>query len=136
MKKIWKWIIGIVLGLIVLAVLVGAAFMVRSNFHADAVNREVRGGGGWGGCGPGMMPFGGPGWHMRGYGMMGGVISPLGGFLGGLISLGLLALVVLGIIWLVRSLRKPLPVVVSTCGKCGNPVQPDWNNCPNCGNKL
>ncbi len=33
MKKGWKWIIGIVLGLVILAVLMSVGFMVRRNFH-------------------------------------------------------------------------------------------------------
>ena len=65
--------------------------------------------------------------------------------------LGILVLIVLAIIWLVRSLRKPLapavvpaayvnPVVpaVATqpCPKCGEPVQEDWKFCPHCGKKF
>jgi hypothetical protein len=140
MKKVWKWIIGIVLGLVVLAVLVGVGFMVRSNFH---VNRaEVLDSRGFSGRGPGMMGYGG---FERGPGMMGRGLMPFGGFFGGLLSLGFLALVVLGIIWLVRSLRTPKPVVmpaampaaiVNPCKKCGQPIQDDWKVCPYCGKKV
>ena len=85
--------------------------------------------------------------YMRGPGMLGfGRMMPFGGILGGLISLGFLALIVLGIIWLVRSLRKPAasatmlaPVVpavaVHPCPKCDESVQENWNFCPNCGKR-
>lgn len=143
MKKVWKWIIGIVLGLVILAVLMGVGFVVRRNFHvyrAEALYSR-----GFSERGPGMMPYGGFGSHMRAPGMMGHGLMPFGGFFRGLVSLGFLALVVLGIIWLVRSQRTPKPVevsaampaaVVNPCKKCGRPIQDDWKNCPYCGNKL
>jgi hypothetical protein len=150
MKKVWKWIIGIVLGLVVLAVLVGVAFMARGNFHSFRVQSfDSRG---FSQRGPGMMPFDGYG-HMRGPGMMSFGMRPLGGFIGGLLSLGFLALIVLGIIWLVRSLRSPKQVAVSAatpvtapvvmsesivnpCKRCGEPLQDDWKVCPHCGKKV
>ncbi|HEX7541685.1 MAG TPA: zinc-ribbon domain-containing protein [Anaerolineales bacterium] len=143
MKKVWKWIIGIVLGLVILAVLVGVGFMVRRNFHVYRAEAQVSPG--FSERGPGMMPYGGFGSHMRGPGMMGYGMRPFGGFFGGLVSLGFLALVVLGIIWLVRSLRTPKPVevpaampaaIVNPCRKCGRPIQNDWKVCPYCGEKV
>jgi hypothetical protein len=152
MKKAWKWVIGIVLGLVVLALLVGAGFMLRNNFHA--YRGELPNGRSFTDRGPGMMPYGGfeqgrgPGMmgnggfgHGRGPGMM-----VFGGFFGGLFSLGFLALVVLGIIWLVRNLRKPQTIVaapaavpaavVNPCRKCGKPLQDEWRVCPHCGTKV
>ena len=93
-----------------------------------------------------MMPYGGRGYHMRGPGMMGfGGGMPFAGIFGGLICLGFLALVVLGIIWLVRGRRNPMPVeaavvapvavAVHPCKKCGQSVQEGVNYCPNCGRK-
>jgi zinc-ribbon domain len=147
MKKVWKWIIGIVLGLVVLAVLVGVGFMVRSNFHVFRAEAQVSRG--FYEPGPGMMPYGGFGYHMRGPGIMGYGMTPFGGFFGGLLSLGFLALVVLGIIWLVRLLRTPKPVdvsaampasmpaaIVNPCKNCGRPIQDDWKVCPYCGKKV
>jgi len=142
MKKVWKWIIGIVLGLIVLAVMVGVGFMVRGNFHV--FRGEAFYPRGFSERGLEMMPYGGFG-HMRGPGMMGHGWMPFGGFFGGLFSLGFLALVVLGIIWLVRSLRTPKPkeasaevpaAIVNPCKNCGRPLQDDWKNCPHCGKKV
>ncbi len=161
MKKVWKWIIGIVLGLALLAVLAGVGFMVFGRFHTArgmakfspgytevAPGTEPFGGFGSHMRGPGMMPYGGFE-HMRGFGMMGYGMNPLGGIIGGLFSLVFLALVVLGIIWLVNRLRKPQPVavpasmpvavpaaVMDPCKKCGKPLQDDWNVCPHCGKKV
>jgi hypothetical protein len=142
MKKVWKWIIGIVLGLVVIAILLGVGFTLRSNFHGyrlEALNQRN-----FSERGPWMMPYGGFG-HMRGPGMMGFRMMPFGGFIGGLLCLGFLTLVVFGIIWLVRNLRKPVPVEaavvapvaeVNLCKKCGKPLQDEWQNCPYCGKKV
>jgi len=168
MKTVWKWVIGIVVVLVVVSALVAGAFVMRSHmFNVVGVARLTRPGVQVPGngklpfnnndgqrVGPGwMMPNGNDGWGRRGMGMRGpgmmgyGRMNPLGGLIGGLFSLGLLAVLVLGIIWLVRNLRKPavaatpaaaVAPVVSThpCPKCGNTVQDEWNNCPHCGKKL
>ena len=148
MKKVWKWIIGIVLGLVILAVLVGVGFMVLGNFHGQRA--EILNSRGFSQRGPWLTPYGGFG-HMRGPGMMGYGWMPFGGFLGGLFSLGFLALVVMGIIWLVRSLNTPKSIdapapitaaaampaaIVNPCKKCGKPLQDDWKVCPYCGKKV
>jgi hypothetical protein len=171
MKKVWKWIIGIVIVLVVLAVVVGGAFLLRSHMMNAAGlvtrinravpqvpgNRQLPGTNNGNGVrrSPGMMPFDNGGFGMRGmrgFGMMGfGGMMPFGGFFGGLVSLGFLALIVLAIIWLVRSLRKPLApaavavaaassvdpaVITHPCQKCGEPVNENWKFCPNCGEKV
>jgi hypothetical protein len=172
MKKVWKWIIGIVVVLVVLAVLVGGAFLLRNRMmnvagFATSITRPVpqlpgnqQPPAGNNGNGvrrfPGMMPFGNGNYGGRGMYMGGGMLgfgrmNLFGGLFGGLISLGILVLIVLAIIWLVNNLRKPMapavvavaagspvPPVVSThpCQKCGEPVQADWNFCPNCGKKV
>ena len=173
MKKVWKWVIGIVVVLVVVAALVGGAFLLRNRFAnvvAFNVTRpglQVPGNGRVPGNGdgqrlpgpfPGMRPFGndGYGMHMRGFGMMGfGRMMPLAGIIGCLFSLGFLALVVLGVIWLVRTLNRPkmvtaiagpaAPVEPSaavapavafhSCPKCGEPVEEGWKHCPNCGKR-
>jgi hypothetical protein len=177
MKKVWKWVIGVVIVLVVVAALVGGAFLMRSHFaNVVSVAKSTQPGlrvpgfdDGQRGPGryPGMMPFGGGGWgdgygrHMRGFGMMGfGRRSLFGGLIGGLFCLGFLALIGLGIYWLVRRLRKPAvasapvatvaaPVAAETkpvasdamvadvhpCSKCGEPVQNSWKHCPNCGKR-
>ena len=180
MKKIWKWIIGIVIVLVVAALVVGGVFLLRSHFggitRVVQMNRpgvQVP----WNGKtpfngndngqrgGPGNMPgfrqFGGGGYAypMRGHGMMGFGMFPFAGIFGGLVCLGFLALVILGIVWLVRGRNKsalvaapvaavapanpvasevaPTAPMVSThaCKKCGEPVQDNWKVCPYCGKK-
>ena len=80
MNKVWKWVIGIVLGLVVLAVLASAAFMLRGNFHS--FRPQLVDSRGFPQRGPGMMPFGGYE-HMRAPGMMDYGMSPFGGSIGG-----------------------------------------------------
>jgi len=142
MKQIWKWIIGIVLGLVLLAVLIGVGFMIRSNFHVYRAEALVSRG--FSERAPGMMPYS-RFEHMLGPGMMGYGMRPFGGFFRGLLSLGFLTLVVLGIIWLVRSLRTPKPVGVpvvmpvavdNPCKNCGQSIQVEWKVCPYCGKKV
>jgi hypothetical protein len=151
MKKVWKWVIGIAIGLVVLAVLVGAGFLVWGNMHVyhgvAQLNRgfEQRG--------PGVMPYGGFGYQLRGPGMMGYRMFPFGGFIGGLMMLGFIVLVVLGIVWLAGRTRtsnvaasnsavpaataEPTPAgVLTPCKKCGRPLQADWSVCPYCGKKV
>jgi hypothetical protein len=53
------------------------------------------------------------------------------GFLILVVPLGLLALLALGIVWLVRSNRP-----TSECPNCGSRVEEDWKACPNCGERL
>ena len=154
MKPVWKWIIGIVVVLIVVAALVGGAFLVRgallsghvvSAFRvpvpnskpAPQYNAPPR----FGMPGNGRPYYGMPGFGWHRHGMMGfGPMMPFGGLIFGLFCLGLLALLVIGIVWLVRRPRAAMQPaaapVMNACPKCGRPVQADWNNCPNCGKKL
>ena len=60
-----------------------------------------------------------------------------------LIWLAVLALPVLGILWLGRVITtqagQPLPGAPSatgSCPKCHRSVQKEWRNCPYCGDKL
>jgi hypothetical protein len=124
MKKGWKWVIGIVVALVIIAALVGGVILLRNHFLNNAyiitsqqpawkvpgyADRQGDGMGRY----PGMMPhgrndWGWPGMGMRGPGMMRySWLGILGGFVRGVFSLGFLALAVLGVIWLVNRLRKP-----------------------------
>jgi hypothetical protein len=132
MKPIFKWILGIVLGLLVIAAVTALVVFGRGwAGHAEFVGRH------------GMIG--------KDFGMMGREIglrgSPLGGLAlisMGLIRLGGLILLILGVVWLVnrRSHQmKPLPVTSAalpehTCSNCSKPVQADWKLCPYCGNNL
>jgi hypothetical protein len=141
MKKFWKWLIGIVLGLLVLAVLVGIPLAMH--FWRPAGLEVSRVGPGWGMRGEGyrgdmpMMRGFGDGYRgmpmMHGFGGFG--FMPFGGIFGGLLGLGLLALIVVGIVWAVRATRTPR-VPMRSCTNCGRAVQEDWKACPYCGKKL
>ena len=86
------------------------------------------GGNGWGwmdaDCG-GMMSGWGPG--------------PLGwlfGLIGVLITLSLLALLIVGGVWLIQQATKPRPAAAPNCPNCGRAVQADWELCPYCGHSI
>lgn len=115
MKNAWKWILGIV---IVLAVLTLLPYLWRVLFPA---------------YGYGMMGgyYGYP--MMGGYGMMG--FTPFGMLFMWLIPLGSLALLVLGIVWLVNAVSGS-KAAARLCAHCGRPAQADWKTCPYCGNAL
>lgn len=118
MKKTLAWILGI------LAVLFLFAFFFGGWWHAGCC--------GWGSY------YGG--WGMRGPGMMWGY-APFGWFgmlFMALIPLGFLALIVLGVVWVVRTLSggASTPAPAHTCPNCGKTVQADWKNCPYCGTAL
>ncbi len=151
MKKAWKWVIGVVVVLVILAALIGVGFVVRNNMHIIRGQAQIYRG--YSDRGPEMMPYGGFGYHMRGPLMMGYRRSPFGGFIGGLFMLGFLALIVFGIIWLVGRVRSQntvpataampagsspaVPEVIATpCTKCGRPLQAEWKVCPYCGKKV
>lgn len=140
MKKIWKWVFGIVIGLIVIGAIVGVVLMVQSHWLARGdVNGAILPGYTY--RHPGVFPNNDNGrgfnyYHMGGPGMMGYGFMPFGGLMW-IFPLGFLVLVILGIILLVKALRKPQTAVVGmhACKNCGNQVQDDWKNCPHCGRK-
>jgi uncharacterized membrane protein len=158
MKKVWKWVIGIIVALLVIGLVVAAAVWVVPHLKLAHAARFANPGGqyqgprfgegygprGFPGNGQGMMPFGRQGWGMHRPGMMGyGMMFPFGMLFSGLFGLGVLALAVMGVLWLVGRLSQPKTVPVAaapapmrTCSKCGHPVQEDWKNCPYCGKKL
>lgn len=156
MKKIWKWILGILIVLVVVAGLAGLAFVMRNNMITANFrpgygfqprqngNAQPRGwnepmmrGGGWG-----YPMMGGE----RGFGRFGGM--PFGGgFLFGglmqLIPLALLALVVYGAYRIGKSSMKPAAIAATStpgiathaCANCGTAVQDGSKFCPQCGKK-
>jgi hypothetical protein len=103
--------------------------------------------GGFRTMGPGMMggqtqggwcpSCGGTGRHQGwGFGGMFGWFFTLGTML---FPLGLLALLILGVVWLVRGTSRPhgsAPEAPRGCPECGKPVAGDWHHCPECGHGL
>jgi hypothetical protein len=96
-----------------------------------------------------MQPFGGRVLRVRGF-------TPLLWLGRGLFQLGILALIVLGVVYLFRALRRPehasavvaaappattpvesvTPTAAHTCGNCARAIQADWTHCPYCGAPL
>jgi hypothetical protein len=113
-------------------------------------------GGGYWGMGPGMtgrgsMPALSPvegmgGWcpwcggtgQFGGGGLLGGLFGLLFMLIGLLIPVGLLGLMIVGGVWLVRSMGGVTapPAPAKTCPDCGRPAESDWQNCPYCGAPL
>jgi uncharacterized membrane protein len=89
-----------------------------------------------GGYGSGMM---GPG-MMGGWGL--GLFGGLGMIIMWIVPLSFLALLVVGIVWLVRVAAGSPPTgsqtlsETSTCPNCNRSIQDDWQLCPYCGQKL
>ena len=89
--------------------------------------------GGWGMMGPGMMG----GWGFGPFGWLAMIFMWL-------FPLGFLALLVVGIVWLLRqasgssgAVGGPSQTAVGQpCPSCGRPVQADWRVCPYCGQQL
>lgn len=73
--------------------------------------------------------------------MMGGLgimsLFGIGMLLGPLLFIGL---IVLGVVWLVRSVGTPSapqpPAASIFCIHCGKPLQAGWKACPHCGEKV
>jgi hypothetical protein len=154
MSKTWKWIIGILIGLVVLCVIAGLALMVFGSIRGgtlvgshmprywDGGRLNPRNEVPWD-----NMPMR-PNLWMRGF-------LPFGGLLRGLFCLGFLALLGLGVAALVAAFtksRKPAaaiaspaapvaeqtqtPIPARSCPNCHNVVDNDWNHCPFCGTAL
>ena len=91
---------------------------------------------GWGGYG--MM---GPANMYGGGSMMGGFGMPFLGLGMILVPLLFVGLIVVGIVWLVKSVATPAapqpPVAASAfCIHCGKALQAGWKACPYCGEKV
>jgi DNA-binding response OmpR family regulator len=88
---------------------------------------------GWSGTGNNWGMMGGR-YHP---GMMGGWgFSPFGwlfGLAGMFLPLGLLALLIMGVVWLVQQVTQARPSAGQNCANCGRAVQSDWQLCPHCG---
>ena len=132
MNKVLKWILFILLGLVILAIIAGIVFAV------------------FGGGSYTMMR---PGFRMITPFRVYGGFSPLRAIFGGLFGLGIFILVIVGIVALVNALvRGNRPVVYTqptqpaqpaqpaatthSCPNCGKPAQEDWKTCPYCGTPL
>ena len=151
MRKVLKWILYILLGLVVVGVVAGVVFALFGMGHGAYGYYMMR---------PGLRMMQPYGFH---------VFRPsrllFGGIFGGLICLGFLVLIVVGIValvdWIIRRNRPAQATVPAqttppaqpaaveptvapeqaatparNCGHCGKPVQDDWMTCPYCGSPL
>lgn len=119
MSKTLQWIIGIAVVLIVASIIFST---VMSFFFP-----RTGGYGMMGSYGPGMM--GGFGMPFFGPGMIAMLLWPV----------LIIGLIVLGVVWLVRSGTPAAPQPPATamnCAHCGKPLQPGWKACPYCGEKV
>ena len=158
MKTSSKWILGIVIGLVVLAALGAVGYLAARQWIGGRGPAEAYARPYW--DGDRAMPWRGMPWQ----GMPGQIMPHhsgqiLPGFRPGafmllfpaglgLLCLGLLALIGLGAVALVRSLKgtstaaapvqaiQPAEAPAMTCPNCGRPVQDDWGHCPYCGTAL
>jgi TRAP-type C4-dicarboxylate transport system permease small subunit len=155
MSKTWKWIIGILIGLLVLAVIIAIPFGMHQLAGNYALQYPANGfeRGFDRGFGPGMMGRGADNfyWHhsmmYQNPGFVGPMMYGSGFFFLGifrlLIPLAVVGLAIYGVVALFR--RNPTPAAAAevapvvptrTCSSCGKPAQDDWKNCPHCGNAL
>jgi hypothetical protein len=155
MSRTWKWIIGILIGILVLSLIIAIPSGMRQLAGTYAQQPPARGfeRGFDRDFGPGMMGRGGDNyyWHRSMMNQNPGFMRPMmfgsGFFILGifrlLIPLAVVGLAVYGVVALFR--RKPSPAVAAeaapsvptrTCAGCGKPAQDDWKNCPYCGSAL
>jgi hypothetical protein len=155
MKKIWKWVLGILVGLLVVALIGSVVYLAVSRGGGGPWMMGERSFRSWGG-GDDLrrftMPMHPGGWfNTRGF---------AGFFLlrmlfGGLFWVGLITLSVIGVVSLLRRRKgaqpqsslpgapaaqmpapEPSPAQPRTCANCAHTVQDDWSHCPYCGNTL
>jgi uncharacterized membrane protein len=155
MSKTWKWVIGILIGLLVVAVIIAVPFGMHQLAVNNAAQFSARGleRGFDRDLGPGMMGRGADSyyWHhsmmYQNPGFAGPMAYGQGFFIFGifrlLIPLAVVGLAIYGVVALFR--RKPSPAVAvdatpaastRTCASCGKPAQDDWKTCPYCGSTL
>jgi hypothetical protein len=125
-----NWAQVLVFGLVVLVIFLVGISLLPMFFGGGYWGMMGRGGmmGGWCPWCGGTGRFGG--------GLMGGLFGLLFMLLGLLIPIGLLGLLIVGGVWLVRSIGRTTAPPVKTCPGCGRPVQADWRHCPHCGEEL
>jgi hypothetical protein len=116
MKPVWKWVLGILAVLLVVALLFGIGYLGFG--HRAGI---VRGGDG------GFPMMGG-----RGFSPFGGLFMGLGMLLMLTIPVGLLFVTIYGAVRLAIHHSHP----AQACANCGKPVQDEWKACPHCGKKL
>ena len=163
MKKVLMWVLGILIGLAVIALIVGAGFLVtrriggvawmngsrltmRGDYYRNAPGRALP-------SQPNrsqMMPrmFEQNEMPMYYYGRAGfrpfGGLMFIGGLIGGLFKLALLGLVIFfAATFALRHDRNRQAATltataspITPCPQCGHEIQSEWKHCPYCGTSL
>lgn len=128
MRKLWPWILGLTVLLLVGTVVLVGFGLLRTRqmpmFWQEYGGRQWR---------DFTMP------HHRGLRGL-PVMGVFGLLLMLILPLGFLGLVVLGIVLLVRAIQKPGQSEdlrhTARCTNCGKRVEEDWAICPYCGENL
>ncbi len=154
MRTVWKWIIGVAIVLVVLALVVGGVFLLRSQFAATQRvvqllprNNQTPNNQNPNGTPPYYRggPYTGPGFVMpygrRGFPMMGGRgfgFFPWVGIIGFLFFAALVVLVVLLIVWLVRRNNRQAAMAAPMAATAVPPAAPATGThaCKNCGQPV
>jgi hypothetical protein len=155
MRHFWKWILGILVAALALAILAGLGFWIFTHWTGGSWMMGARAFAPgdpswedlprWGDRMP-MHPYQRMPHSMLPFSRYGGFL-PFSYILGGLFRLGLLALFVVGVVLVVQALQRPrtgaaagpLPAsptaigAAVSCPNCGAEVQAGWKYCPNCG---
>lgn len=136
MKKLWPWLVGI--GILVILVVVlwfGLGLLRYSHSPATMMGDRIRTYGDYDRYWSYRDRVSSSSWAFPMFGILGMVLM-VG------LPLGILALIVMGIIMLVRAGKKsdsetmPAAPVQPVCPACGQEVQQDWKVCPHCGEGL
>jgi heme A synthase len=156
MKKVFKWIIGILIGLVVIAVVLGAGFMVARRFAGInwmRENRLAQRGDFDQGTPQQNIPrqnmpgqnmqrnFGRNGMPMYYYGGMGfrpfGGLMLVGRLVGGVFKLVILGLVIfLAVTLALRPRQAKQTAATSTAGAAPEATQAVMLNCPHCAREI
>ena len=117
------WIAIVVISVVVLLVILAGIFLLGGGRYGSGF-----------GMNPGMGGYRGGMMGNWGFGWFGGIMMV---FMW-LVPLGLIALVVVGIVFLVRALdsNRGLAAPTRNCPNCGRSVRNDWHNCAYCGHQL
>lgn len=134
MKKFWPWLIGIGVFVVLATVLwFGLGFLRYSHSPVTMMGDRIRSFGDYDSYRYDRDSTDSSFWSFPIFNIF-GMLLMIG------LPLGILALVVMGVIMLVRASKKPnaAPTMAAqpVCPACGQDIQQDWKVCPHCGEKL
>ena len=134
MKKLWPWLLGIGIFVILgIVLLVGVGFVRYAHSPVTMMGDRIRSFNNYDGYWMGRDTVSGTSWAFP-------VFSIIGGLLMFAVPVGILALIVVGVIMLVRSAQRPTQAppaaMPPVCPTCGETVQSEWKVCPHCGESL